>query len=212
MVSFHRRCELLYCLFQTRECILKLPTRLNTMLHHLVVSLLAVVSATPLNLSLFNTVIGVSPANFSEPLEWQCWNQRRSRIRPALWEDCRAVAEGLHSFGPPGRPWIFGTEDVPGVDFVLPMAMGVDTCKVRLLPLSMGPDINDTFTPRYLSHQINRLARMCVVPGPHLGGEGGIGGKDVIGLAVGGIIAPKTTTMNGPLVIEQGLSLGALDR
>ena len=83
---------------------------------------------------------------------------------------------------------------------MLPMAMGVDTCKVRLLPLSYGPDVMDSFTPRYLSHQINRLAQMCIIPGPHLGGEGGIGGKDFVGLAVGGIIGPK----NGPFVIEQG--------
>ena len=92
------------------------------------------------------------------------------------------------------------------------MAMGVDTCKVRLLPLSFGPHVVDSFTSRYLSHQINRLAQMCIIPGPHLGGEGGIGEKDVIGLAVGGLIGPKTITVNGPLVIEQGLELGALER
>ena len=181
------------------------------MIHCFSIFLLAVVSATPLNLSLFNTDTGVSPTNLSEHIEWTCWTQRKSRIKPALWEDCRAIAEGLHTFGPPGRPWVFGTEDKPGVDFVLPMAMGVDSCKVRLLPLSRGPHIQDSFTPRYLSHQINRLALMCIVPGPHLGGEGSIG-KDVIGLAVGGIISPKTITINGPLVIEQGLSLGALER
>ena len=131
---------------------------------------------------------------------------------PALYEDCRAVAEGLHTFGPKGRPWVVGTEDVRGVDFVLPMALGVDTCKVRLLPLSTGPPVRESFTPRYLSHQINRLAQMCIMPSPHLGGEGGIGVKDVIGLAVGGLIAPKTITVNGPLVLEQGSSLGALER
>lgn len=82
------------------------------------------------------------------------------------------------------------------------MAMGVDTCKVRLVPLAYGPHVMDSFTPRYLSHQINRLAQMCIIPGPHLGGEGGIGGKDFVGLAVGGVIGPKV--VNGPLVIEQG--------
>ena len=178
------------------------------MIHYFFIFLLTVVSATPLNFSLFNTA--VSPTNLSEHLDWSCWNQRKSRIKPALWEDCRAIAEGLHKFGPPGRPWVFGTENKPGFDFVLPMVMGVDTCKVRLLPLSIGPHVQDSFTPRYLSHQINRLAQMCIVPGPHLGGEGGIGGKDVIGLAVGGIISPRT--INDPLVIEQGLSLGALER
>ena len=191
---------------------MKTLARPDTMLHYLSIFLFAMVSATPLNFSLFNTAAGVSPTNLSEHLEWHCWTQRRSRILPAVWEDCRAVAEGLYSFGPSGRPWVFGTENKPGVDFVLPMAMGVDTCKVRLLPLSIGPHVIDSFTSRYLSHQINRLTQMCIVPGPHLGGEGGIGEKDVIGLAVGGIIGPKTITVNGPVVIEQGLKLGGLER
>lgn len=91
------------------------------------------------------------------------------------------------------------------------MALTVDSCKVRLLPLSIGPHINDSFTPRYLSHQINRMTQKCVQPPPHIGGEGGIGSKDVIGLAVAGLAVSPATKADSRLVIEQEVGLVAVE-
>lgn len=149
--------------------------------------------------------------NITEFLEWSCWTHSASRIKPADWEDCRGIAEGILALEPHGRPWILGTRDVPEVDYVIPMSLTRDSCKIRILPLPIrtGPHVQDTFTARYLSHQVHRMNQMCVLPPPHIGGEGGIGSKDVIALAVAGLIAPKPSRRNGRLVIEQGLDYHA---
>ena len=149
--------------------------------------------------------------NTTGSLEWTCWTHAASRIKPADWEDCRGIAEGILALEPHGRPWILGTRDVPEVDYVIPMSLTRDSCKIRILPLPLrtGPHVHDTFTARYLSHQVHRMNQMCVVPPPHIGGEGGIGGNDVIALAVAGLIEPKPTRRNGRLVIEQGLEYTA---
>lgn len=149
----------------------------------------------------------VRSGNITGPLTWQCWTHGASRIQPAFWEDCKGIAEGIMALEPHGRPWILGTENAPEVDYVIPMTLTRDSCKIRILPLPLrtGPHVQDSFTARYLSHQVHRMNQMCVVPPPHIGGEGGIGSKDVIALAVAGLIAPKPSRRNGQLVIEQGL-------
>ena len=114
----------------------------------------------------------------------------------------------MQTLPPSGRPLVFGTEDVAGVDYLLPMSLSTGTCKARIVPLSLGPDIKETLTPRYVAHNVNRMALKCVIPPPHIGGEGGIGSKGVIALAVGGQVKPRNSGLEGKILVEQGVSLG----
>lgn len=145
---------------------------------------------------------------------WHFWRPT-PRIIPAVFEDCRAAAEGIQTLRPASRPYrtgepiIFGTEDIPGNDFLIPMAIIARTCKVRLMPLSTGPHFSDSFTPRQLAHAVGRMNQKCIMPAPHLGGEGGIGTRGVIALVVAGMIKPHQTRLIDQLIVEQGATLEA---
>ena len=165
-----------------------------------------VVLAESLNQSIAMEAAILSTTN-STSLDWLCWTENMPRLTPANYEDCRSVAEGIQTLPPSGRPLVFGTERIYGIDYLLPMSVSTRTCKVRLLPLSTGPHINDSFTPRYLSHAVNRMSQQCVFPAPHLGGEGDIGKKKIIGLVVAGFLKPKESSASNRLVIKQGISL-----
>lgn len=149
-------------------------------------------------------------SNFTS-LEWQCWTESSRRLTPAFYHDCRAVAEGFQGLPPRGQPLVFGTLNTDEVDYRIPMSLTFSTCSVRILPLSTGPHVIDTFTHRYLSHAINRLGQQCVIPAPHLGGEGGIGKKGVIGLVVAGLLKPRESFASNRLVIKQGIGLEGLE-
>ncbi len=137
---------------------------------------------------------------------WRCWTVPDPRINPTTARDCRLVAEKVQKLSPYHQPPAFGTNDDPSIDFLLPMTLTAESCEIRLLALGQAPYLSDRFTLRYLGHTINRMAQQCVVPWPHQGGEGAIGPKEVIGLAVGGILRPKGLVEPGRLVIEQGTS------
>lgn len=48
---------------------------------------------------------------------------------------------------------------------------------------------SDTFTLRYLSQKLLRMAELCVLPAPHLGGEVAVG-REVLALVVLGVEGP----------------------
>lgn len=146
-------------------------------------------------------------------IPWQCWGTDLPRLTPTTWEDCLKVAQGMNSLQPEDRPYVtgtpitFGTADIPSNDFVIPMALSSGSCKVRLMPLreKTGEDVTDSMTPRYLAHMIGRMAQMCVVPEPHLGGQGAVGGKGVLALVVAGILKPRRgAAADRRVLIQQG--------
>ena len=165
--------------------------------------ILCTAAASTIALNVLDEASVLSNANISAT-EWSCWTKTLPRLKLPLYRDCRSVAAGIQTLPPHGRPLVFGTEDVPGIDYLLPMSLATGTCKIRILPLSIGPHVNDTFTPRYLSHAINRMAIKCIIPPPHIGGEGPIGQKQVIALVVAGLVGPKESGANNRPIIEQG--------
>ena len=166
---------------------------------------IAVASKVALSLTVMNEASILSKANLTT-FEWSCWSKTLPRLELPLYRDCQTVAEGIQTLRPYGRPLVFGTEDIPGTDYLLPISLSTGTCKIRILPLSLGPHVNDSFTTRYLSHAINRMALKCVMPPPHIGGEGPIGKKQVLALVVAGLIRPRESGASNRLFIEQGLA------
>lgn len=60
---------------------------------------------------------------------------------------------------------------------------------------------------RYLSQKVARLAELCVRPGPHLGGEGRIGEKSVLGLVLVGVEPPPSMGVgSNSRVVAAGLN------
>lgn len=168
---------------------------------HILCSIVA--STVALNPTVLNEASMLSKANLTT-VEWSCWTKTLPRLELPLYRDCQAVAEGIQTLPPYGRPLVFGTEDIPGIDYLLPLSLSTGTCKIRILPLSLGRHVNDTFTPRYLSHAINKMAMKCIMPPPHIGGEGPIGKKQVLALVVAGLVRPRDIGAKYRLVIEQG--------
>ena len=164
---------------------------------------IAVACTVALNPPMVNEASMLSKANLTT-IEWSCWTKTLPRLELPLYRDCRAVAEGIQTLPPYGRPLVFGTEDVDGIDYLLPLSLSTGTCKIRILPLSLGLHVNDTFTHRFLSHAINRMAMKCIMPPPHIGGEGPIGKKQVLALVVAGLVRPRDIAAKDRLVIEQG--------
>ena len=164
---------------------------------------IAVAPTVALDPTTLNEASLSSEANLTT-IEWSCWTKTLPRLELPLYQDCRTVAEGIQTLPPHGRPLVFGTENVAGIDYILPISLSTGTCKIRILPLSFGPHVNDTFTPRYLSHAINRMAMKCVMLPPHIGGEGPIGKKRVLALVVAGLVRPRDIAAKNRLIIEQG--------
>lgn len=168
-----------------------------------------VTSATPLSppISIDSEIL---PSTNLTSYPWRCWTMPSPRVNPTTARDCRLVAEEVQKLSPHNRPLVFGMNDNPSIDFVLPMSLTTESCQIRLLPLNAAPYLSDKFSLRYLAHTINRMAQQCVVPWPHEGGEGAIGPKEVIGLMVGGTIRPKGLVLPGRIVVEQGASRKAI--
>ena len=138
-------------------------------------------------------------------IPWRCWSGPNPRLTTTNLEDCRIIAVGIQSMKPHGRPLNFGTEGIRGNDYLVPFALSARTCKLTLLPLSTEAPVQDAFTARYFAHTINRMVQECVIPYPHLGGEGPIGKKGVLGFAIAGLVKPAPPGAIDQLAIEQGL-------
>lgn len=165
----------------------------------------AIATATPLSPPPPIDTALLPPVNLTS-YPWRCWQDPHPRVNPTTAPDCRLVAERVQRLSQDKGPLTFGTNNNPSIDFVLPMALTVVSCKIRLLPLNSVPFLSDKFTLRYLAHSINRMALQCIEHWPHNGGEGEVGPKGVIGLVVGGTIKPKDLVVPGRIVIEQGIS------
>lgn len=179
---------------------------MSTRLWLIITMLLNAIALNPGFREDFNSM---SSSNLTIVIPWTCWPEE-PRIIPPVVEDCRKLAESIQTLRPVGRPYTtggpiyFGTDDVPGADFLLPLSISKKTCKVRLQNFTWPNHVIESFTPRFLAHATNRMATRCLIPPPHVGGEGGIGPKEAVALVVSGFIKPLSATGLGDhLVIEQ---------
>jgi len=165
----------------------------NAMLHLLILALLPLSLATPLPNPLLTL-----PPNLNTALPFpdlRCYPTDAPydlhTINPA---DCRQLAHDIATLDiPRGKRWIFGSPDIPGVELVIPVKYARRTCIAHITDTESAEPAGDTFTMRYLSQKVARLAELCVHPGPHLGGEGRIGEKGVLALLLVGAEPPPPT-------------------
>lgn len=135
------------------------------------------------------------------PLE--CYGAHLTEIEPTNLEDCRELAVGIVSLPPWGRPWTFSNEPGTQFDRHIPIGIKHRSCHLRVIPVDEDALVTDTFTPRYLAHQIYRTINQCVLPWPHLGGEGEIGPKKILALTLSGPLDTGTVKSVDELTITQ---------
>ena len=156
---------------------------------------------------LFALVIHAGPfmgldSNLTDfPLE--CYTAEVRQLKPTTWDDCREIAMGIMSLRPWGRPWVLS--NVPGVehDYDIPLGIKHGSCSLRVVPLKRGKKLTEKFTARYFAHQVYRTINKCVIPWPHMGGEGEIGPKKALGLTLSGPFTDQVEPSE-ELTITQG--------
>ena len=156
---------------------------------------------------LFALVIHAAPfmgleSNLTDfPLE--CYTAQVRQLKPTTLEDCRELAIGIMSLQPRGRPWVLS--NVPGVerDYKIPLGLRHGSCHLRVVTLEHGKKLTEKFTARYFAHQVYKTINKCVIPWPHMGGEGEVGPKKELGLTISGPFADKVEPSE-ELTITQG--------
>lgn len=143
------------------------------------------------------------------PLE--CYGAQLVRVKPTNLKDCREMAVGIVSLPPWGRPWTFSNEPGHKADRHIPIGIKHGSCHLRIVPIEDGAKVSDAFTARYLAHQIYRTINECVIPWPHLGGEGEIGPKKVLGLTLSGPLGPTSVDTADELTITRSNEPGQYD-
>ena len=97
---------------------------------------------------------------------------------------------------------MFGTPDIPDVDFTVPTTFYHKSCALNVVEITTSHASSDTFTLRYLSQKLLRVAELCVQRAPHLGGEVSIGREEVLALVLLG--APVPDGRDGGLRMRLG--------
>lgn len=171
-------------------------------------------------LVLFYTLIFVLVNNtraLPEPVhnltDWplECYGAQLVQVKPTNLKDCREMAVGIVSLPPWGRPWTFSNEPGHKADRHIPIGIKHRSCYLRIVPVEDTAKVSDTFTPRYLAHQIYRTINECVIPWPHLGGEGEIGPKKVLALTLSGPLDRGSVDSGDELTITQINTQGNYD-
>ena len=132
----------------------------------------------------------VSKTDFSAS-EITCFPAHAPQTLHGLFvEDCRLLARDVANLSRSGRKYIFGTPDIPNVDFTVPQTFSRKTCVLNVLEIDSSQPVSDAFTLRYLSQKLLRMAETCVLQPPHLGGEAPIGARGVLEIIVLGADLP----------------------
>ncbi|KAG6985275.1 hypothetical protein G7Y79_00141g102120 [Physcia stellaris] len=108
----------------------------------------------------------------------------------ARMDDCRQLVRDIAILGRSGRQYVFGTADTPNVDFTVPTTFFHKSCALNIVEIETSHASSDTFTLRYLSQKLLRVAEVCVQRAPHLGGEVSIGREEVLALVILGVPMP----------------------
>lgn len=145
--------------------------------------------ANPL-LLLNSTRIESLVPNTPDP-DWRCYPRNAPfPLDEIKMADCRQLARDIANLDRSGKKWKYGPADVPGVEKTLPATFSRRTCITHIIDMESTRPLSDSFTMRYLSQKLGRMADMCVEPPPHLGGEGKIGAKEVLAIIVVGVAEP----------------------
>lgn len=146
------------------------------------------------------------PEPVSNLTDWplKCYEEHFIRVKPTNLKDCREMAVGIVSLPPWDRPWTFS--NVPGnkADRHIPIGIKHGSCHLRIVPIVEDAQVSDAFTARYFAHQIYRTINQCIIPSPHLGGEGEIGPKKVLALTLSGPLEPRSAETDEELTMTQG--------
>ena len=102
--------------------------------------------------------------------------------------DCRQLVRDIASIDRSGRKWVFGVADAPGVDYTLPATFARGSCVSRVIEIESSRPASDSWTMRYLSQKVARVAEACVERSPHLGGECKIGAREELALFIAAAI------------------------
>lgn len=155
----------------------------NAMLHLLILTILPLSLSTPLSALLAPPVPLPDLRCFPADAPYD--------LHPIVTADCRQLVNDIAALDiPRGKRWTFGAADIPGVELVIPVKYSRKTCIAHIIDTDSSEPAGDTFTMRYLSQKVARLAELCARPAPHLGGEGRIGEKGVLALVVVGVGFP----------------------
>ena len=145
--------------------------------------LLSVCASSPLSLE--EPPLSTPARMFDFP--WRCLEGHEPQTSPVTWADCWDLSEEVRKLGPHRYKMRFDTRDRPETDFPVPVVFTVRSCHATIFPIGQrGEPVFDRFTASYLSTSILNMAVRCVRPAPHLGGQGEIGEKKVLGLVVHG--------------------------
>ena len=98
--------------------------------------------------------------------------------------DCRQLARDIASIDRSGKKWVFGVADAPGVEYRVPATFARGSCVSHVIELESSRPASDSWTMRYLSQKVARLAEACVERSPHLGGECKIGAREDLALFI----------------------------
>lgn len=118
-------------------------------------------------------------------------------LQKVLIADCRQLVRDIALLDRSGRKHTFGTADVPGVEYVVPVTYARRSCLLNIIEIESTQPTSDALSFRYLSQKLSRMADWCVAPPPHLGGEVSIGPKEVLAMIVLGVEEPGGRGMNG---------------
>ena len=136
------------------------------------------------------------PAHDLQALPWTCQETQHPGMNPTNWRDCLGLANALYNIAPPRRKIVFSTEDALDVDYHVPISFTHESCSASILPINDHAPARDTFYSRYLTIMVETMAQRCVIPAPHLGGQGEIGKKKLFALVLLGLPIPATKALD----------------
>ena len=130
----------------------------------------SVASSLLLPNSTVSTPLAPTKANFSH-VELRCFPTHAPfALHEVKMADCQQLVRDIANLDRSGRKRVFGTADTPLVEYIVPLKFSRRSCIVHIIDLESTQAAGDSFSVRYLSQKIARVADWCVRPPPHLGG------------------------------------------
>ena len=105
-------------------------------------------------------------------------------LREIHMADCRQLVRDIAGIDRSGKKWVFGVAEAPGVEYTVPASFSRRSCVSHVIEIESSQPASDSWTMRYLSQKVARVAEGCVERPPHLGGECKIGGREKLALFI----------------------------